>query len=153
MAGQIDSVFDVSLFEHHSTVQVRFADLDVLGHVNHTKYLTYMEQGRIAYAADVWGWSGQMEELGMIVARMEVDYIAPLFLNDTVNVWTRIARLGTKSFDFLYVMTRSGQASPQIVATGKSAMVAYDYATGKTIPINVTWRETTRAFEKNLSST
>lgn len=148
MAGQIDNIYDLSLFKHQCTDTVRFADLDVLGHVNHAKYLTYMEQARVMYAEDVWKWEGDMETLGMIIASIEVNYIAPLFFRETITVWTRIARLGLKSFDFLYVMTRG----EEIVATGKTAMVAYDYPTGKTCPINPVWREKSLAYEISFST-
>lgn len=148
MAGQVDPIFDLSLFNHQCDLTVRFADLDALAHVNHAKYLTYMEQARIAYAADVWGWDGQMQNLNMIVARIEVDYLAPLLLQDKVAVWTRISRLGTKSFDFLYVLTKLTNPAPEVVATGKSLMVMYDYATGQTIPVNPAWRTASLAFEE-----
>lgn len=152
MAGQVDPRFDLAQFKHSCEMTVRFADLDMLAHVNHTRYLTYMEQGRIAYATDIWDWNGEMLSLNMIVANIEVNYLAPLVIQDKIEVWTRISRLGTKSFDFLYVIKKISGAESEIVATGKTAMVAYDYATGKTIPINSAWRDATLAYEPGLSS-
>ena len=42
-------------YRHLTTLQVRFADLDVNSHLNHAKYLTYMEHARLEYTAQVIG--------------------------------------------------------------------------------------------------
>jgi hypothetical protein len=62
------------------SMQVRFADLDVLGHLNNAKYVTYMEQVRVQYFIDVCAWHGKWEEFGMILARTEIDYALPHLL-------------------------------------------------------------------------
>lgn len=154
MARQIDPLYEAAKFKHESWHIVRFADLDALGHVNHAKYLTYMEQARMEYAAAVWGWTGIMTDLTMIVAHAEVNYLAPLFLNDRIKVMTRTARLGTKSFDLAYLMQRQEEDGNLInVATGKTAMVMYDYDRHITIPFREDWRSSTLTYETALSST
>ena len=45
--------FRVPNFKFRHAVPVRFADLDVLGHVNHIAYLEILEAGRIAYYYEV----------------------------------------------------------------------------------------------------
>jgi acyl-CoA thioester hydrolase len=144
----MDDLYKPELFRHAMSMNVRFADLDALGHVNHAKYLTYMEQARMAYATDVWGWNGDMDKLGMIVARVAVDYRQPLFFNDSLQVMTRCARLGNKSFDLAYLIIRVGD---EIVATGLTSMVAYDYTISATIPFPIEWRDRTLAYEPALS--
>jgi acyl-CoA thioester hydrolase len=37
---------------HTTTIQVRFADVDKLGHVNNAKYLTYFEIARMQFFKD-----------------------------------------------------------------------------------------------------
>ena len=44
-------------YRHLTTLQVRFADLDVNSHLNHAKYLTFMEHARLEYTAQVIGVS------------------------------------------------------------------------------------------------
>jgi|GEM_PF-6608142 len=39
----------------HLDINVRFRDLDALGHVNHLSILSYFEEGRIAFAQQVLG--------------------------------------------------------------------------------------------------
>lgn len=148
----MDDLFKPELFRHSILMSVRFADLDALAHVNHVTYLTYMEQARMTYAKDVWGWDSDIKNLSIIVARVTVDYKAPLFLHEDVRVWTRCSRLGTKSFDLAYLIQREGQTgAASFVATGVTGMVAYDYATSQTIAFPPEWRTRTLAYEPALS--
>ena len=40
-------------YRHTTPIQIRFADLDALNHVNNANYLTYIELARIHYLHDV----------------------------------------------------------------------------------------------------
>ncbi len=135
-------------YRHHTRIEVRFADLDVMGHLNHAKYLTYMEQARIRYVQEVCGWRGAWPTMGMILAKMTVEYRLPVAYGDSVSVYTRCARLGGKSFDLAYVLVRHRPDAPDsLCAEGLSVMVAYDYSADRTIPVPQTWRDGMMAYE------
>lgn len=146
-----ESVDNMNLdqFHHQTPVTVRFADLDVLGHVNNATYLTYVETARIRYVEDICGWHGRWSTLGMILARTEIDYKLPLAYGDRVVVHTRASRLGSKSFDLTYAVMREA-ATPAIAAAVKTVMVAYDYTNDRTIPVPDQWRERITAHETAL---
>lgn len=125
-----------------SSIQVRFADIDKLGHVNNAKYLSYCEQARMDYFDQLFGkgsidWSKQ----GFILARAETDFIIPVLLDDEVTVDTSCIRIGTKSFDLEYVIKirRNGQEMEAVRSI--SVLVAYDYQNQKSVPIPTLWRE------------
>jgi acyl-CoA thioester hydrolase len=118
------------VFVHRETV--RFRDLDAKGHVNNAVYLTYLESARIAFVADA-----SAEEFEFIVARIEIDFRAPLELGETVEIGVRAARFGTKSFDLEYELRAGGR----LVAEATSVCVGYDYESGETVPIPDAWRE------------
>ena len=155
MAGQIEDhsdLFNPQHFFHQISLTVRFGDIDSLGHVNHAKYLTYMEQGRACYVRDVCGWDGNFLKLGMILARASVDYLLPLHFNETVYVLTRCSRLGNKSFDLAYLIQREKDGQREMVATAVTNMVAYEYASQQSIAVPDTWREKILAFEPALEA-
>jgi len=139
-------------FRYSLPIEVRFADLDVLGHLNNATYLTYAEQVRIVYVRDVCGWDGgAWSTLGMILARTEIDYKLPIAFEHSVIAYVRISRIGGKSFDMDYVITRqTGDNDPEIAAEIKTIMVAYDYQQDSTIPVPDSWREKITAFEPAL---
>ena len=117
-------------FVHGETV--RFRDVDAMGHVNNAVFLTYLEEARIAYllpfGADV---------SNMILARVEIDFRAPLRSGDRLEIGVRPAGLGTKSFKLEYEV-RSGNA---LAAEAKTVLVSFDYESGRAVDVPQTWRE------------
>lgn len=141
----------MELFRYQIPIEVRFADLDVLGHLNNAKYLTYIEQARILYVRDVCSWERDWTQLGMILARTEIDYKLPIAFEDRVQAYVRVSRLGGKSFDMEYLVTRQrGDTEEEIAATVKTIMVAYDYQQERSVPVPDTWRERILAYEPGL---
>jgi acyl-CoA thioester hydrolase len=136
-------------FRHSIAIPVRFADLDALGHLNNAKYATYIEQARIEYVREVCGWQGDWHTLGMILAKIVIDFKAPVMYGDVVEVQTRCARMGGKSFDLEYIITRRTEAAEtaSLAATANTVMVAYDYALQQSIQVPEAWRSRIAAYE------
>jgi acyl-CoA thioester hydrolase len=126
----------VSQGEFTHLEQVRFRDLDPMGHVNNAVFLTYIEQARVAFLAEVGAATG-LEQMNMIVARVEIDFKAPVRLGQEIEIAVRATRFGTKSFDLDYVLRVDGE----VVAEAKSVQVAYDYERREPIPLPTDWRE------------
>jgi acyl-CoA thioester hydrolase len=97
--------------------RVRFRDCDAMGHVNNAVYSTYLEEARIAVLGDL---------IGFILARVEIDFRSELRNGEDVEVRTRCARIGTKSFDLEHVISAYGR----VVAEARSVLVSYDYELG-----------------------
>ena len=116
--------------------QVRFRDLDPMGHVNNAVFLTYIEQARVTYLAEVGAASG-LEDMNMVVAHVEIDFKAPVRLGQEVEISVRATRFGTKSFDLDYVLRVDGE----VVAEAKSVQVAYDYGRQEPTELPAAWRE------------
>ena len=62
-----------------------------------------------------------------------------------MQVGVRVTRLGNKSLDMVYRMEDA--QTGQELASGSSVLVTYDYRSGKTMPIPVSWRGTIAEFE------
>jgi len=73
----------------------------------------------------------------IIVARIEIDFRAPVGPGGEVEISVHASRFGEKSFDLDYVLRVGGK----IVAEARSVLVGYDYGTGETIAIPEDWRE------------
>lgn len=135
-------------YRHTLEIPVRFADLDAMGHLNNAKYLTYIEQARVEYVIQVCGWSGAWSDLGMILAKMTIEFKRPVLYGDKVVVYTRCSRIGSKSFDLEYVLTRQQpESAAQVAATALSVMVAYDYAQQQSIAVPASWRQAISLYE------
>ena len=116
--------------------RVRFRDLDAKGHVNNAVFLTYIESARVAFVQHL-GAAATLEDMSFIVARIEIDFRAPVGFGEEVAIAVRASRFGDKSFDLDYELRVGGK----IVAEAKSVLVGYDYDTGETVAIPDVWRE------------
>ena len=102
---------------------VRWGDLDAFGHVNNATYLVYAQEARFA-------WSKMIE---MVVARAEVDFIAPIYQGDIyldIEIW--VNKIGTSSFGVTYEMKNGDE----LVAVVKSVQVTVSMETKKPRPLN-----------------
>jgi len=139
----------MSEFRFFYPIDVRYGDLDPQGHVNNAAFLTYLEHARVAYIRRLGLWDGKsFLEIGFILARVELDYKAPILLTDQVEVGIRVSRLGNKSLDMEYLVREKGTG--KVFAVGKTVQVAYDYQQGATIPLRETWLEAIQAYEGTI---
>ena len=113
---------------YQSKQYVRWGDLDAFGHVNNATYLIYAQEARFA-------WSKMLE---MVVARAEVDFIAPIYTGDIyieVEIW--VHKIGNSSFALTYEMKNGDE----LVARVKTVQVTVSMDTKKSRPINDAERE------------
>lgn len=95
-----------SIFEH--SVEVRAADIDVLGHVNNVVYVQWMQNAAYAHSAAL-GWTLQRYmELGAgWVARLhQIEYLQPAFEGDRVVIKTWVADMKKVTSTRRYRMVR-----------------------------------------------
>ncbi|HLO35347.1 MAG TPA: thioesterase family protein [Candidatus Deferrimicrobium sp.] len=125
-------------FGHRTSVEVRFADTDAMGHVNNAVYLTYVESARVRWWLTVTGESLEREDgrdQGLILAEAEIAFRSPLFFGETVVVETRASRIGRTSLGLDHRLTAGRPGGPsRLVATCRSVIVRYDYATETPVP-------------------
>jgi acyl-CoA thioester hydrolase len=122
----------MSRFRFVRTIDVRFRDLDAIGHVNNATFLTYLEDVRIAW----WLHTTRREslkDLDMILARAEVDYRSALEMGESVEVGVGCTSLGRSSFVLECDMTE--RKAGRLVAQARKVMVYYDYAAGRSRPL------------------
>ena len=112
-------------------LSVRFRDCDAMGHVNHAVYFTYLEQCRLTFWRDLTGKGAPGTRV--IVARAECDYKAPAFFGDELDVRVKVSAIGRSSFGLAYEIVHVEKG--HLVATGRTVMVSYDYAAGKSTPL------------------
>jgi acyl-CoA thioester hydrolase len=115
---------------------VRWGDLDAFGHVNNSTYLIFAQEARYA-------WSKMLE---MVVARAEVDFIAPIYTGDIyidVEIW--VNKIGTSSFGVTYEMKNGDE----LLAVVKTVQVTVSMDTKKSRPLNDAEREFLNKYLEN----
>jgi acyl-CoA thioester hydrolase len=108
---------------HVHEFHVRFGDIDVLGHVNNCRYLTYLEDARISMFRLDLIREGREPLKGLVVARHEIDYKRPLLFGpDPVRVETWVTEVRAGSFALAYEI----RDDERVYAKASSVIVAYD---------------------------
>jgi acyl-CoA thioester hydrolase len=138
---------DLSQFKHKIPVQVRFVDIDKLGHVNNAVYLSYFEMARVNYFDELVGERVNWYTTGMILGRSVVDYKMPVFLDDKLFVYTAVTRFGTKSFDISNILVKVKEGKEEIASTATFTIVCYNYESKSTIEIPTEWKKQMEEFE------
>jgi acyl-CoA thioester hydrolase len=114
-----------------AVIQVRFADLDVMGHVNNAVYLSYFEMTRVHYFKQLVGSNWDWRKEGVLLVRNEIDYLKPILLNDEPEVHMTLEKIGEKSISLLYEI----KVNQEVCTKGKSILVCFNAEERKTIPV------------------
>ncbi len=132
----------MSEFKFTMPIQPRYADFDMLGHLNNATYLTYFEVARLHYFYTI-GW--RLKDVSNVVARMEIDFLAPVLPQTEVSCSIKTTELGGKSFKMAYQLQSAGGAT--VFSRGQSVQVCIDRATGKAISLPAHIRKLITAYE------
>jgi acyl-CoA thioester hydrolase len=123
----------------HYPVQVRFSDVDVYGHVNNVKYFEYLQEARIQLMDRLWrGLPDGTPRISMVVAQTDVDYKVPiLFRPETYDVWSWVARVGSRSATIESVICDSDT----VLSQARVTIVFFDQQTQRSTAPPEVYRE------------
>lgn len=132
-------------FNHSEKIQMRFNDIDVLGHVNNAVQITYFDFGKVRYfetlKKQIIDWSGS----DLVMVHFEVDFKEPIFRQNSIVVKTKVYEIGNKSLKLVQILqdTNTGH----IKSVCKSVMCGFDTKTNKGLVISDEWRELIQKYE------
>lgn len=136
-------------FNFFQPVQIRYNDIDAQGHVNNAKFVTFIEFARFRYLTTVGLWDGMsFMDLGLIVADVHINYLAPIKLFQNINVGVKVSKIGNKSISFIYQIEDSD--TRQIMATAETIMVSFDYLKQISTPVSKRWRDIISKYEDEI---
>jgi acyl-CoA thioester hydrolase len=119
---------------------IRYGDTDRQGHVNNAVFATFFESGRTRFFA-ARSPSLRTADTEFVIVRLEIDFRAELFFPGSVDIGTRVLKIGRSSF-------RLGQAlfsGESCAAIGECVMVVLDGESRKAKPLSAAlraWLET-----------
>jgi acyl-CoA thioester hydrolase len=120
-----------------TVIQVRWSDMDAMGHVNNATYLTYLETAREPWFAAL----GAAEEyMRFAMRRIEIDYLSQLTFDDgAVRVTIGLDGVGTTSIRTRERMT--AESDGRLVVEATSVIVRLDEAGTGSAPLPAELRE------------
>jgi acyl-CoA thioester hydrolase len=132
-------------FTRRIHLPVRWGDMDSMGHVNNAMFFTFDESGRIGYFQELMKDDSRFwKDYGFILAHVEADFIAQLRYPATLEIGTRVSRIGGRSLNTLSAMFSEGK----LIAVTKGVVVWFDYGKQQTLPIPSHVRTLINGFER-----
>lgn len=106
---------------------IRYNDQDTLGHVNNAVYSTFFEAGRTDFIKPMLTEiADETTTLDFVLARITIDFIEELGYPGSVEIGTRVLRLGTKSMTFSNGVFKGN--TDACAATCEAVLVFFDTA-------------------------
>ena len=119
--------------KHHSSLPIRWADLDAFGHVNNAAFLVFAQEARADFTWYSRTGDGQEALFSdLVVARAELDFIEPIYSGGvSLDVVIQVARIGNSSFELTYEMSCGGV----VCCKARTVQVTVDMATKRSRPL------------------
>ena len=127
-------------YPHHLTLQTRWADNDVYGHVNNSVYYFYFDTVVNRWLIDNSLLEiGKSETIGLVVGT-SCDYFAPISFPDSVTSGLRAAKIGSSSVTYEIGLFRNDETTAS--AQGTFVHVYVDEATRRPAKLSEKMRNT-----------
>ena len=115
--------------------EIRFRDIDAMGHVNNAVFLSYFEQARIHFFRQLVGERWDWRSKGILVARNEINYRKPVHLHDAIHIHVGVEHIGNKSFTLNYAV----KCADELCADALSVLVYYNHSEGHSMVLPEEW--------------
>ena len=135
----------VAPFKHTMNVQIRFNDIDALGHVNNAVYMEFFDLGKANYFTEVNGGPVDWRTANVVVANVNCNYLAPIYFHEPMAVQTQAVYLHDRSLKLLQqlINTKTGE----VICQCQVIMVGFDVKNGTSAPIADDWKEKLTTYE------
>jgi acyl-CoA thioester hydrolase len=120
---------------HRTTVQLRYSDTDMMGHINNAAYAQFLEIARMEYLDQLLPPEAQGPTV--MLARLELNYRREVKLGQLVEVLTQPTRAGTSSWTYAFQILADGV----LCADGSSVQVYVDVQSRRPAPLPEVLRE------------
>ncbi|MEJ8476784.1 acyl-CoA thioesterase [Roseibium algae] len=123
-------------FPIQSTDKLRYCDCDPQGHINNSVFSTFLETGRTEFL-----YTGSHpfvdKGCGLVIARLEMDFIAELHWPGSVVIGSRVLKVGNSSI----TLDQAVFQDDVLAARAKTVLVQMDQAIRKPRPLSEQARE------------
>jgi len=115
-------------------IRVRYAEVDQMGVLHHSRYWVYFEMGRTELLRKAGAAYRELERAGVffVVAKCAARFLAPARYDDVLVLTTRVVRMGQARIDHEYQLKRKDDAV--LVATAETTLACVNRQ-GHVIPI------------------
>lgn len=124
--------------KHKIPVQLRFNDIDILGHLNNTVYFSLYDLGKARFMEDRGLRKRGPLPPSSVIADVHCTYLQPVHYGDEIYVTTECTEIGEKHFVLYQEMVDD---RGEVRSKCSTVMVSIDPSTGKSASLPSDWKE------------
>lgn len=132
-------------FRHSYPVQIRFNDIDVVGHLNNSIYFSFLDLGKMQYFNEIMKDRITWKQVPVVIVNINIDFYSQTFIDERLEVLTQTVRLSDRSLTLEQRIVNPVTGDVKCVA--RTVMAGFDVSTGKSAPIPEEWKQAVRNFE------
>lgn len=136
-------------FFHTTPVQIRFNDIDIMAHVNNSVYQNFFDLARTQYFEKVFAMKMNWKTSALVLAKITIEYLNPIFLEEKIEVLTKVHNLGNKSLQMIQKIINS--ETKEVKAVNDAVLVAFGVKENAPISLPEVWKSKIMKFENDLS--
>ncbi len=128
---------DAESFRHAVPLQLRFNDIDMLGHVNNNAQLALFDVGKTEFDNTLRGALSDWSKVEAVIVNINCTFMQQILFTDPMEVRTKVKKIGERSFVLQQILRNT--ATGAICSMSESVMVSIDFETraSKPIPENI----------------
>ncbi|MDR3286636.1 MAG: acyl-CoA thioesterase [Prevotellaceae bacterium] len=130
---------------HKIPIQIRFSDIDRLGHVNNSIYSQYLDVARLDYLNKTIRKFINWDEKTLVLVHIDSDFLQPTHINDNIFVITQTTRIGNRS---IAMNQQIVDDKGNIKMKSHCIFSTLDVQNNISFPIPAEWKMAVEAFEK-----
>lgn len=132
-------------------VQIRFNDVDIVGHVNNVMFQHYYDYGRLKYFESVFKKSVNWDDISLVLVKITTQYFQPVFLESKIFVETSVFRIGNKSIEMAQQVFSKKKDEKIIHSSCISILSGFEKKNLCSAIIPEDWKTNISSFEKHIS--
>ena len=131
-------------FPHRMNAQLRFNDIDILGHLNNTVYFSLYDMGKARYMESAGLRPKGQSRPDTVIADIHCAYLKPILFDDSIDVLTRCSHIGEKSYTLEQMLV---DKDDEVRSVCRTVMVYIDHESLRPAPIPEEYIKKIKNFE------
>ena len=132
-------------FYHSQELQMRFNDIDMVGHLNNAIYLQFMDLGKATYFREAIQDRVDWHNVPVVIVNVNCNFYSPSYLDENLVCLTATTRISERSIRLHQRIVNKETGDVKCDAT--CVMAGFDAKTAKGAPIDPVWAQAIREFE------
>lgn len=133
-------------FNHSMPLQVRFNDIDILGHINNSVYLSFFDLAKAEYLTTATSSRVEIGGIAVAIVNINCNFYSPGYFNEPLEAVTTVTRVSRRSLSMEQRIYNPTNGDVKCIST--TVMAGFDPKTATGIEIPQQFIDELEAYEQ-----